>query len=114
MRKVLLIALLAVIPTMAFAFNPTVFKGEQQATVNTTAKVITLTNNGYLSVFANGGKMYFNEDPAGVTANTSNNFLVDGGELDSGDYYFAGQKFSVLADTGTITVNITSRDLLRR
>jgi hypothetical protein len=103
----IMIAFCIVVPV--FAANPIVFKSEEVVAVSTNAKLHTLTDSGYLSVFANGGKIYVTEDPAGVSPNTSSKYISAGGELDTGSFYYKGQKFGVLADTGTVSVNFTYR-----
>ena len=113
-RIVFLGLILFILVVKVSAFNPMVFKGEETVTVSTTAKLHTITTNGYLSVFSNGGTVFFTEDPDGVTPNANNKYITDGGEVDTGSYYFVGDKFGILANSGTVSVNFTSRDLLRR
>lgn len=114
MKKLVALFLLMVVSTTAHAFNPRVWKGKQDVTATTTAQIITLTKNGYVTVFANGGKVYFTDEPTGVTANATDKYLVDGGEIDTGDYYFAGDKWSFLADSTTVNIKIDYHDYLRR
>jgi hypothetical protein len=78
---------------------------ESVSTVSTTAKKVTLSSSGIL-VIAPLGKIFVHLDPAGVNANRSDIYVSDGGLLDTGLYYNSGDKFSILGDSGTVTVNV--------
>ena len=85
------------------------FQYSETVTVNTTAKVHTLTGNGDIYVFSNGGTLYYEEDPSGVTPNTDSNYINAGNEVSLG-FRYATQKLGILSDSGTITANINYYD----
>lgn len=107
LKKMVIIALLSIIPTMAFARNDILFVAERAVTVNaTTGGLFTVNSYGNVNLFAQG-KVYFNLDPAGVTPNTSSKYLAAGGSANTEIYYTKNQKIGLLSDSGTVTVNIT-------
>lgn len=107
MKNLILIALLALMPTIAFARNETKFVGEEDVTVNaTTGGLYTVGHIGYLNIFAHE-KIYFTIDPDGVTPNTSSKFIEAGGNANTETFYVASDTIGLLADSGTVSVNFT-------
>jgi len=107
LKKFVILVLLGIIPTMAFARNDVLFVAEKTVTVNaTTGGLFTIDYYGDVNLFSHA-KVYFNLNPTGVTPNTSSKYMAAGGSANTEIYYTKNQKIGLLSDSGTATVNIT-------
>jgi len=86
------------------ALKKTEIVSETVATVSTTAKFVSIPDCGNIEIFAHG-KMYITI--LGTTPNVSSRYLNAGGSLDIQAFRYTSQSIGVLADSGTVTYNIT-------
>ncbi len=105
--KSFIVFLVLFIPVSLFAYNPFINPIETTVTVNTTGATYAIGSSGFLHIFAHE-KVYFNLDEDGVTPNTSSKWLSSGGECFTNMEYYTNDKIGLRADSGTVTVNLTT------
>ena len=102
MKKLLSVVLLLSLCSVLLAEVRPRIQKQQIVTVDTTGKLFSLSDNGYLSIFAQA-KTYVSVK--GVTPDKTYAFIGAGGNMSTEAFFYSTDKIGLLSDSGVATIN---------